>query len=49
VTVASPQAVYVWAGRLGDGTAVVRDSAGLLHALVPLAAIPPSGPPPAGG
>ncbi len=33
VTVASAEAVYVWAGRLEDGTAVVRDSDGLLHAL----------------
>jgi hypothetical protein len=34
VTVASPEAVYVYAGRLDDGTRVVRDSDGLLHALV---------------
>ena len=34
VTLASPEAVFVYAGRLDDGTQVVRDSDGLLHALV---------------
>jgi hypothetical protein len=36
VLVASPEAVYTYAGHLADGTQVVRDSDGLLHALVPL-------------
>ena len=30
---ASPEAVFVYAGKLEDGTRVVRDSDGLLHAL----------------
>lgn len=32
--IASPEAVYIYAGRLEDGTAVVRDAAGVLHALI---------------
>lgn len=36
VTLASAEAVYLYAGRLEDGTAVVRDAGGVLHALVPV-------------
>lgn len=36
VVVASPEAVFLYAGHLADGTQVVRDSDGLLHALVPV-------------
>lgn len=36
IVVASPEAVYTYAGRLEDGTRVVRDSNGILHALVPV-------------
>jgi hypothetical protein len=36
VVVASQEATYIYAGRLDDGTRVVRDSDGLLHALVPV-------------
>ena len=32
--IASAEAVYVYAGRLEDGTQVVRDAGGVLHALV---------------
>ena len=33
VVVASAEAVFTYAGKLEDGTRVVRDSDGLLHAL----------------
>jgi hypothetical protein len=36
VIIPSQEAVFVYAGRLEDGTQVVRDSGGLLHALVPV-------------
>jgi hypothetical protein len=36
LVMASPEATFIYAGRLEDGTQVVRDSAGLLHALVPV-------------
>lgn len=34
VVLASAEAVFTYAGHLEDGTQVVRDSDGLLHALV---------------
>ena len=34
MVIPSAEAVYVYAGRLEDGTQVVRDSGGVLHALV---------------
>lgn len=34
--IASKEAVYIYAGRLEDGTVVVRDAGGVLHALVPV-------------
>lgn len=36
ILIASEQATYTYAGRLEDGTTVVRDSDGILHALVPV-------------
>lgn len=38
--IASPEAVYVYAGRLEDGTKVVRDSDGVLSALTSLIRAP---------
>lgn len=36
IVIASVEATYTYAGRLEDGTRVVRDSNGVLHALIPL-------------
>ena len=36
ITLASAEAIYIHAGRLEDGTVVVRDAGGVLHALVPV-------------
>ena len=36
IVLASPEATYTYAGRLEDGTKVVRDSNGILHALIPV-------------
>lgn len=33
---ASKEAVYIYAGRLEDGTVVVRDAGGVLYGLVPV-------------
>lgn len=38
---ARPSPVFVYAGKLEDGTRVVRDGDGLLHALVPVRRVCP--------